>query len=61
QAEPEVVQWWEAFQFADAEGRADMLATAPQPSAASKPRRRRRRKKPCEANPADGASNDSSE
>ncbi|MBN8743054.1 MAG: polynucleotide adenylyltransferase PcnB [Thiomonas arsenitoxydans] len=61
QAEPELVQWWEAFQFADAEGRADMLATAPQPSAASKPRRRRRRKKPSEANPADGASNDSSE
>ena len=35
QAEPELAQWWEAFQFADAEGRAEMLAAAPQPSAAA--------------------------
>ncbi|MBN2691622.1 MAG: polynucleotide adenylyltransferase PcnB [Burkholderiaceae bacterium] len=49
QAEPELVQWWETFQFADADGRAVMLAAAPQPSAATKAKRRRRRKKPAAA------------
>jgi poly(A) polymerase len=49
QAEQELVQWWDDFQFADADIRAEMLASAPQPSAATKAKRRRRRKKPAAA------------
>ncbi|MGC9162681.1 MAG: polynucleotide adenylyltransferase PcnB [Thiomonas sp.] len=51
QADPELAQWWEAFQLADAEGRAQMLASVPQTGAPAKAKRRRRRKKPA----ADGA------
>ncbi len=56
QADPELAQWWETFQFADADGRADMLAAAPQPSAAAKAKRRRRRKKPGATGETDGNS-----
>lgn len=55
QADPELAQWWEAFQLADADSRAQMLAAVPQSGATTKPKRRRRRKKPAAAGSADPA------
>lgn len=61
QADPALVQWWEAFQQADAEGRAAMLAAVPAQGGAGKAKRRRRRKKPAAAEPGGAADSPAAE
>jgi poly(A) polymerase len=53
QADPALAQWWEEFQFADADVRAAMLQTVP-PTTATGAKRRRRRKKPATAGDTGG-------